>query len=84
MNGRTKVGAKLTSKGETVMNNKEEPGGFHEQQPNSDNGVDPLPKSRNFVRYLDLGIHLICRQGPALPCFFDILPGKLRVSSRDS
>lgn len=59
------------------MHNKEEPGGFHEQQPNSDNGVDPLPKLRNIVRYLDIGIHNICRQGIALPGIFDFSNGEL-------
>lgn len=55
--------------------NEEPPG--EERQDDSTEPVDPLPSTRSFIRYLDIGIHLICRKGVALPCVLDFNSSKL-------
>ena len=55
--------------------NEEPPG--EERQDDSTEPVDPLPSTRSFIRYLDIGIHNICRQGIALPGIFDFSNGEL-------
>lgn len=60
------------------MNNKEEPGGAkYDESLGDSESVNPLPRFRNLIRYLDLSLHSICKRGLAVSCGVDFSDGKL-------